>query len=94
MGVNRDDYFWFGSVFIKKKITKLNFFIKKRNRNRFKPTGFDSVRFFRTKTGSNRFGSVFSGLARFFSDFFGLGSVRFSFFDFRLIKPNRTGRFF
>jgi hypothetical protein len=23
-----------------------------------------------------------------------LGSVRFSFFGFRLIKPNRTGRFF
>jgi hypothetical protein len=63
---------------------------------------FDSVRFFRTKTGSNRFGSVFSVLAWFFpvwlgffpvwlglfSGFFqfGFGSVRFGFFGFRLIK--------
>jgi hypothetical protein len=104
MGVNSDDHFWFGSVFIKKKITKPNFFYKKPNRNRFKPTGFGSVRLFRTKTGSNRFGSVFSGLAWFFQFgsvfsglarfFSGLGSVRFSFFDFRLIKLNRTGRFF
>ena len=73
----------FGLVFIK-KITKLNFF--KKNRNRFKPVWlgffqFDSV---------FRFGSVF------FLDFFvwvQFGSV---FFCFRLIKPkpNRTGRFF
>jgi len=80
---------------------------------------FDSVRFFRTKTGSNRFGSVFSVLAWFFPVwlgfgsvwlgffpiwhglFSGLGSVRFGFFGFRLIKskpnrtePNRTGRIF
>jgi hypothetical protein len=32
-----------------------------------------------------QFGSVFSGFARFFFD---LGSVRFSFFGFRLIKPD------
>jgi hypothetical protein len=44
--------------FLSKKVTKPNFF--KKNRNRFKPTGFGSVRFFREKTGSNRFGSVFS----------------------------------
>jgi hypothetical protein len=66
----------------------IKFFFKK-NQNRFKPTGFSSVRLFRTKTGSNWFGSVISGLARFFS---GFGSVRF--FCFTLIKPNRTSRFF
>jgi len=47
-------------------------------------TDFGSVRFFRTKTGSNRFGSVFSvwlGLlgfgSVFFQFFFSLGLVRF-----------------
>jgi hypothetical protein len=63
----------FGSVQI---LSKLNFF--KKNQNRFKPTGFGSVRFFRTKTGSNRFGSVFFGLVWFFwfgSVFFRLGSI-------------------
>jgi len=45
------------------------------------------------------FGSVFSVLARFFrfgsvlARFFSV-SVRFGFFGFLLIKPNRTGRFF
>jgi hypothetical protein len=74
------------------------------NRNRVKLTGFGSVRFFRARTGSNRFGSVFwfgsvfsvlawffLVLARFFS---GFDSVRFGFFGFLLIKPNRTGWFF
>jgi hypothetical protein len=64
--------------------------LKKKNRNQFKPTGFGLVWFFRTKTGSNRFGSVFSvllGFSRFGSVFFSLGSVQFSFFGFRLIKP-------
>jgi len=61
----------FGSVrFLSKKVTKPKFFFLKKkpkpNRNRVKPTGFGSVRFFRAKTGSNRFGSVFSVLARFF----------------------------
>jgi hypothetical protein len=67
-------YFRFGSVLIK-KVIKLNFFKKKKTE-----TGSNwpvSVWFFRTKTGSNRFGSVF----------FGLGSARFGFFRFRLIKP-------
>jgi hypothetical protein len=41
-----------------------------------------SVRFFRTKIGSNRFGSVFSDLARFFSSFFWFG-----FLYIRLVKP-------
>jgi hypothetical protein len=73
-------------VFIKKNNQTEIFF--KKNRNRFKPTGFGSVRFgsvFRTKTSSNRFGSVFSGfgsvLARFFAGlawvFFVLDSVQF-----------------
>jgi hypothetical protein len=80
------DYFQFSLVFIKKNITKLNFFLKKSkpNRNRFKPTGFGS--FFKTKTGSNLFGSVFSGLTRFFLGFF---RFRFGFFDFGFIKSNR-----
>jgi len=55
-----------GSVFIK-KITKPNLKKKtKPNRNRFKPTGFGSVWFFRAKTGSNRFGSGFSVWLGFF----------------------------
>jgi hypothetical protein len=74
-----------GSVwFLLKKITKLKLKKKQKNRNWFKPTGFSSVRFFRTKTGSNRFDSVFSDLAHFFSvlaRFFfvwlGFGSVFF-----------------
>jgi hypothetical protein len=82
----------FGSVwFLSKKVTKLNFFLKK-NRNRVKPTGFGSV--FWAKTGSNRFGLVFSVLARFFSvllGFFGFGSVRFfRFFASKTeTEPNR-----
>jgi len=101
---SRGDHFRFGSVFIKKKPNR----IKKKNRNRFKLTGFGSVRFFGQKpvqTGLAqffKFDSVFSGLARFFSGLarfffrFLFVWVRFSFFSFRLIKlkPNRTGRFF
>jgi hypothetical protein len=64
--------------FYKLKNNQINFLKKK-------PTDFGSVQFFKTKTDSNRFGSVFSGLTRFFSSFF--GSVQFSFFSFRLIKP-------
>jgi hypothetical protein len=57
-----------------------------------------------TETGSNQpvsvqlgfFGQkpVQTGLARVFSGFFCLGSIRFSFFGFSLIKPksNRTER--
>jgi hypothetical protein len=63
--LSRGDYFRFGSVFIKKNNQTEIFFEKKRNR--VKPTGFGSVRFFRAKTGSNRFYSVFLVLARFFS---------------------------
>jgi hypothetical protein len=50
-------YFQFGLVFIKKSNQNLFFFLK-RNRNRFKPTGFGSVTF-------NYFGEK-TGLARFF----------------------------
>jgi hypothetical protein len=74
----------FDSVrFLLKKVIKLNFF--KKNQNQFKPTGFGSV------LGKK---PVQTGLARFFwfdsvfPGFFGFGSVRF--FDFRLIKPNRS----
>jgi hypothetical protein len=80
----------FGLVwFLSKKVIKLNFFIKKQNRNRFKPTGFSSVWFFKAKTSSNRFGSVFSVLTRFFSGFFGSGLV----FQVSGLK-NQTGQFF
>jgi uncharacterized protein (UPF0128 family) len=49
----------FGSVwFLLKKVIKTGFFKKKRNQNRFKPTGFGSVTF-------NYFGEK-TGLARFF----------------------------
>jgi len=81
----------FGSVFFFKKVIKLIFFLKKLkpNQNWFKSTGFGSVQFFRTKTGSNRFCSVFSVWLGFFlvwlgcfpvwlgffPGFFGLGSV-------------------
>jgi hypothetical protein len=106
--MSRGDHFRFGSVFIKKsnQTKKKNF--EKKNRNRVKPTGFGSVRFFMAKTGSNRFGSVFPVLARFsrffpvlprvFPVWLGFGlvfsgflsvSVRFGFFGFLFIKPNR-----
>jgi hypothetical protein len=77
--------FIFGSVrFLSKKITKPIFL--KKNRNRFKPTGFGSVRF-----GFVEQKPVQTGLARFFSV-----RVRFGFFGsrFKKPKPNRTGRFF
>jgi hypothetical protein len=73
----------FGSVrFLSKKVTKPKKKIfEKKNRNRVKPTGFGSVRFFRAKTGSARFfrfGSVF------FWFFVGFGSVRFfQFFGYK-----------
>jgi hypothetical protein len=91
-------------VFIKKtNQIEIIFFLK--NQNRFKPTGFGSVWFFRTKIGSNQFGSVFPvwlGFfwfgSVFFPVFFGLGLVRFFwFFAYKTeteLKPNRTGRFF
>jgi len=61
----------FGSVrFLSKKVTKQKyFFLKKKpkpNRNRVKPTGFGSVRFFRAKTGSKPVWLGFPVLARFF----------------------------
>jgi len=100
-----------GSVrfgFYKKKITKLNFFLKKKTRTETGSNRPVSVRFFREKNrfkpvwlGFFRFGSVFSvwlgffGLARFGSVFFRF-CFRFSFSGSRLKKPkpNRTGRFF
>jgi hypothetical protein len=79
----------FGSVwFLLKKSNQTEFFLKKKpkqNRNRVKPAGFGSVRFFRAKTGSNRFGSIFPILARFSR--FWLGFFRFwlGFFLFSLV---------
>ena len=99
----------FGLVFIYKKNNQTKNFIfwnwTETGSNRLvsvrflgqKPAQTGLARFF-------RFDSVFSVLARFFpvwlgffSDFFfGLGSIRFGFFGFLLIKLklNRTGRFF
>jgi hypothetical protein len=57
----------FGLVFIKKKVIKLKFFLKK-NQNRFKLTGFGSVRFFGQKP-------VQTGLAWFFFCSVWVGSV-------------------
>jgi hypothetical protein len=86
----RGDHFRFGSIFIKKN-NETEILKKKTETSSHRLV---SVRFFRTKTGSNRFGLVFSVLARFFA---GLARFfRFGFFRFRLIKPkpNRTGWFF
>ena len=88
----------FDSVrFLSKKNNQTKiFFLKKKlkpNRNRVKPTGFGSVRFFRTKTGSNRFGSVFrvwlgfpvlAWFSRFWLSFFRFGSVFFGLARFWL----------
>ena len=85
------DYFRFDLVFIKKKITKLNFFIKKTK------TGSNRqvlVWFFRTKTDSNRFDLVFLfGLVFSFFLVFSIW-VQFVFFLFQTYKtetePNRS----
>jgi hypothetical protein len=54
------------------KISKIILYLlfKKKNRNRFKPTGFGSVRF--SFLGQK---PVQTSLARFFSVFFGLDSI-------------------
>jgi len=78
--VTRSDYFRFGSVFIKKKSNQIKkFFEKKPNRNRVKPTGFGSIRFFGQKPAQ-------TGLARFFRFWLGLFLVfcRFRFGSVRL----------
>jgi len=92
----RGDHFQFGLVFIKKSNqTDLKKKKPKPNRNRFKPTGFGSIRFVfleqkLVQTSLARFFLIWLGLAQFFQ----LG--RFGFFGFRLIKtkPNQTGWFF
>jgi len=71
--------FRFGSVFIKKKVTRLIFktkTLKPVQTNRF------WFSFFRTKIGSNQFDTVFFYFDRFFrfgSVFFSFGSVFFRF---------------
>jgi hypothetical protein len=79
--LGRDDYFLFGSVFIKNNQTEYFF---KKNQNQFKPTGFDSVFYNknRFKTDLARFFQFSSVLARFGSVFFVSG------------LKNQTGRFF
>jgi hypothetical protein len=86
----RVDYFRFDLVFIKKNNQTE---IKKTETGSNRPV---SVRFFRTKTGSNQFGSVLARFFRFglvFSGFFlfGFGSV---FSIPGLKNRNRTGWFF
>ena len=77
---------WFSFI---KKITKLKF-KKKSKPVQIGQFRFGLIWFFRTKTGLARFFPVWLD---FFLVFFCLGSVRFGYFDFRLIKPNQTGRF-
>jgi hypothetical protein len=82
----------FSSVrFLSKKITKPKlFFKKKKNRNRVKPTGFGSVRFFREKpvqTGLARFFRFWLGFLGFGSVFFSV-SVRFFWFFAYKTEPN------
>jgi len=78
---------------------RFGFFRAKTSSNQFGSVFPVLARFSRFWLGFFRFGLVFSvwlgfsGLARFFSGFLSV-SVRFSFFGFLLIKPNRTGRFF
>jgi hypothetical protein len=74
----RGDHFLFGSIFIKKN-NQTNFFFSKKEP---KPVQTDRFRFGFLE--QNRFKPVWLGL----------GSVRFGFFGFRLIKPNWTSRFF
>jgi hypothetical protein len=93
--------FIFGSVqFLSKKSNQTEFFLKK-TETESKPVQtdrfqFDSVWFFRTKTGSNRFDSVFSVWLGFFPVFFGSDSVQFgSVFSIPDLKNRiRTGQFF
>jgi hypothetical protein len=90
--VAMNDYFLFGLVFIK-KYNKISFFSKKLNW--FKLTSFS---YFRTKISCFWFGLVFPVCLCFFSltwFFFRLARffsvwVRFGFFSFKLIKPNRS----
>jgi len=94
--VDMGDHFQFGSVFIKKQVTKPKF--KKKTKTEPKPVQTDRFRFrlvrfglfFWTKTGSNRFGLVFF---RFGSVFFGFGSVRFSRFQSYKTKTELVGFF-
>jgi len=94
----------FGSVrFLSKKVTKSNFFLKKKP----KPGQTDRFRFcsvFQGKNRFNRFGSVFSVLACFFPVLARFGLVFFCFFVgfssiwfgflFIKLKPNRPAGFF
>jgi len=86
-GEIRRDYFRFD--FYLKKITKLKLFLKtKPNQTEADSNRPDSIQF-----GFLGQKPVQTDLAQFFqfdSVFSNLSSVRFGFFDFRLIKPNRT----
>jgi hypothetical protein len=77
--------FIFGSVqFLSKKYNQIEFFFKK-NQNRFKPTGFGSVRF-----GFLEQKPVQTGLAQFWLGFFRFGSVFSGFFGSVPDLKNRT----
>jgi hypothetical protein len=86
-------------VFIKKNNQTEFFFLKNRTEtgsNRPVSVRFGFLGQKPVQTGLAWFFWFGSVLAWFFSGFFGLGSVRFGFFGFLLIKAkqNRTGRFF
>jgi hypothetical protein len=79
----------FGLVFIKKKGNQTKYLKKKKNRNRFKPNGFGSVRFFGQKP-------VQIGLTLFFPvwlGFFSLGSVWFFWFQAYKTETEPVGFF-
>ena len=100
----RGDHFRFSSVFIKKS-NQNRFFLKKKkpkpNGNRFKLTGFGSVRLFWGKNwfkpvwlGLSPVGSVWLGCFWFFSVWVRFGLVQFFRFQAYKTKLNRTGQFF
>jgi len=101
-GISNADYFRFGLVFIKKKVIKLNFL--KKNRNRFKPVwlgffpvfsvwvrfGFFGFRLIKHKP--NRTGWFFQNFNRFNHFFF---TVRFfQLFFFWFSRFNQVFGFF
>jgi hypothetical protein len=81
------DHFQFGSVFIKKKVTKFNFFLKKPKPGQTNWFPFGSIQFFREK---NRFKMVWLSFSDFASVFFDLAR----FFQLCSVFPVWLGFFF
>ena len=83
---NRGDHFRFGSVFIKKKVTKP--ILKKKTETEPKPVQTDRFRF-----GFLGQKPVQTDLARFWLGFFGLGSVWFFLFQAYKTETEPVGFF-